>query len=62
METTGYQVSPWAVLAIVLVTGAVMLGWIVWGFREYRRTGRTQWLWMAVVMLVGLVITLGRLP
>jgi heme A synthase len=61
VETTGYQVGGAAILAIVLVTGAVMLGWIIWGFREYRRTGRAQWLWMGVVMLVGLVVSLGRL-
>ena len=34
----------------------VMLGWLVWGIREYRRTGRAQWLWMAVLLGLGLVM------
>jgi hypothetical protein len=60
VQGTGYAVPGWLVVAIGLVIGAVMVGWIAWGYREYRRTGRAQWLWMAGVMLLGLVAGLSR--
>lgn len=43
-----------------LVLAAVIIGWIVWGVREYRRTGNAMWLWMAAVMLVSLFATLSQ--
>ena len=46
-----------AAMWVSLLVGAVlMLGWLVWGIREYRRTGRAQWLWMAVLLGFGLVM------
>ncbi|MGB8021564.1 MAG: hypothetical protein WCF04_10085 [Candidatus Nanopelagicales bacterium] len=46
--------------AIMLFTAVVIVAWIIWGVREYRRTGRPQWLWMAVLMLVSLFVTWSR--
>ena len=38
-----------------LLTGLVLLGWMVFGFVHYRRTGNATWLWMGVLMGVSLV-------
>lgn len=54
------QDVPAGVWISLAVTGLLMLAWIVWGVREYRRTGRATWLWMAVVLGVGLVVSVGR--
>lgn len=43
-----------------LVLAVVMIGWIVWAAREYRRTGKPMWLWMAAVMLASLFATLSQ--
>ena len=45
------------VLISLLVTGLVMLGWVVWGVREYRRTGKPQWLWMAVLLGISFLVS-----
>jgi hypothetical protein len=60
VQVTGYAVPGWLVAAIGLVIVAVMVGWMVWGYREYRRTRRAQWLWMAGVMLLSLGAGLAR--
>ena len=38
-----------------------MIGWAVWGVREYRRTGNLQWLWMAGLLGISLLVTLTQL-
>jgi hypothetical protein len=53
---------PTAVLVSFLATAAVLLGWMVWGIREYRRTGRATWLWLGVLMAVSLVAAFLRYP
>ncbi len=48
----------------LLITGLVMLGWIVWGFRQYRRTNQGHWLYMSLMLGFGLLMMLvnyGRL-
>lgn len=50
-----------AVMLSYIVTGVIMAAWIVWGIREYRRTGRAQWLWMACLLGVSLLFTLTQL-
>ncbi len=48
----------------LLITGLVMLAWIVWGFRQYRRTNRGHWLYMSLLLGFGLLMMLvnyGRL-
>ena len=50
-----YSSSPAAGLS-VLVGLAFMVGWVVWGVRQYRRTGQAQWLWMAVALGFGLAM------
>jgi hypothetical protein len=53
---------PTAVQISFLVTGVVLLGWMIWGIREYRRTGRATWLWLGVLMAVSLVAAFLRYP
>ena len=53
---------PTAVRISFLVSGLVMVGWMVWGIREYRRTGRATWLWLGVLMAVSLVTAFLRYP
>ncbi len=50
-----------AVQISLLVTGLVMLAWLVWGVREYRRTGQATWLWMSVLLGISFVGLLGQL-
>ncbi len=47
-----------AILVSVLLTGIIMVAWIVWGVREYRRTGSPQWLWMAALLSVSILVML----
>jgi uncharacterized membrane protein HdeD (DUF308 family) len=47
-----------AITVTYVVTGAFMVAWIFWGLREYQRTGRPQWLWMAVLLGVSLLFTI----
>lgn len=56
------QGLPTAVAISLLVTGLVSLAWLVWGIREYRRTGRAQWLWMSILLGVSVVVVLARYP
>ncbi|MGV1004638.1 MAG: hypothetical protein ACOYEV_07695 [Candidatus Nanopelagicales bacterium] len=44
-----------------VVVGLVMAGWILWALREYSRTSKVWWLWMAGVMALGLLGTLAQL-
>ena len=44
-----------SVLISYLVTGLFLLGWMVFGFVHYRRTGNATWLWLGVLMGVSLV-------
>lgn len=53
---------PTAVRASLLVTGLVLVGWMVWGVREYRRTGRATWLLLGVLMGVSLLVAVSRFP
>lgn len=47
---------PTAVKISFLVTGLLMIGWLIWGIREYNRTGKATWLWMSVLLGVSLVM------
>jgi hypothetical protein len=53
---------PTAVQISLAATGLVLLGWMAWGFREYRRTGRATWLWLGVLMAVSMLVVLARFP
>lgn len=50
-----------AVTISFLVSGVLMLAWLVWGVREYRRSGNVQWLWMAALLGVSLLVMLSQL-
>jgi hypothetical protein len=53
------QVDPYsAAKYVALVSLVIIVAWVIWGVREYRRTGRTVWLWMAAVMAIGLGSTI----
>ena len=41
---------PTAVAISFLVTALFLVGWMIWGIREYRRTGKAMWLWLGVLM------------
>jgi hypothetical protein len=56
------QAVPTTVAISFLVTGLFLVGWMVWGYREYRRTGRAQWLWLGALMGVSLVVSFTRYP
>jgi hypothetical protein len=51
-----------AVLISFLVTALFLVGWMIWGVREYRRTGRAMWLWLGVLMGVSLLMAFLRYP
>ncbi|MGB7982669.1 MAG: hypothetical protein WCF36_17955 [Candidatus Nanopelagicales bacterium] len=53
---------PTAVRVSFVVTGLVLLGWMVWGIRTYQRTGQATWLWLGVVMAFALVTGYTRYP
>jgi len=38
-----------------LVTGLFLVGWMVFGFVQYRRTGNATWLWLGVIMAISMV-------
>lgn len=46
---------PKSAYVVLIVTAMVGLAWLVWGVREYQRTGRTQWLWLAGVLLLSVI-------
>ena len=50
----------WVTLSFV-ISGVLMIGWVFWGVREYRRTGSLMWLWMAVMLTISLLVMLGQL-
>ncbi len=51
-----------AVQVSFLVTGLFLVGWMVWAVREYRRTGQAMWLWLGVLMAIGLMSGFARFP
>lgn len=53
---------PASVAISFLVTGLVLIGWMIFGFREFRRTGRATWLWLGVLMGVSLLVGFLRFP
>jgi hypothetical protein len=53
METMGSV--PTSVLVSFLLTGLVLVGWMVFGFIQYKRTGKGTWLWLGVLMGVSLI-------
>jgi len=54
VTSTGVTIS-------LIVSGLVMVGWVVWGVREFRRTGNAQWLWMAVLLGISFLVVLSQL-
>ena len=48
------QGLPTAVLISFLVTGLFLVGWMVFGVIQYRRTGKAMWLWLGALMAVSL--------
>jgi hypothetical protein len=53
---------PTAVAISFLVTALVLVGWMIWGIREYRRTGKAMWLWLGVLMAASLAAAFLRYP
>ncbi len=53
---------PTAVAISFAVTAGFLVGWMLWGIREYRRTGRAHWLWLGALMAVSLVAAFLRYP
>ena len=53
---------PTAVAISFLVTALVLVGWMVWGIREYRRTGKAMWLWLGILMAGSLLAAFLRYP
>lgn len=52
---------PSSAYLVLAITALVALGWLGWGIREYRRTGRTQWLWMAGVLVISVLAMFAQL-
>ena len=53
---------PTAVQISFLVSGLFLVGWMVWGVRQYRRTGQATWLWLGALMAISLVGAIARYP
>lgn len=53
--------SSTAVTISLVVSGLLMAAWVVWGVRQYRRTGELQWLWMAALLCVSFLVVLSQL-
>ena len=53
---------PTAVAISFVVTALVLVGWMIWGIREYRRTGKAMWLWLGVLMAASLLAAFLRYP
>jgi hypothetical protein len=53
---------PTAVAISFLGTALFLVGWMIWGIREYRRTGKAMWLWLGVLMAASLVGAFLRYP
>lgn len=56
------QGVPTSVTISFLVCGLLLVGWMVFGLREYRRTGRATWLLLGVLMGVSLLVGFLRFP
>ena len=50
----------WVTITFV-ISGVLMIGWAVWGIRQYRSTGALMWLWMSLMLGVSLLVTLSQL-
>jgi len=50
------------VMISFVVAGLFLVGWMAFGFREYRRTGRATWLLLGVLMGVSLLAGFLRFP
>ncbi|HYN56618.1 MAG TPA: hypothetical protein VES03_05405 [Motilibacterales bacterium] len=59
---TEAQGLPTAVLISFLATGLFLVGWMVFGVIQYRRTGKATWLWLGVLMAVSLAMAILRFP
>jgi hypothetical protein len=46
---------PTAVLISFVATALVLVGWMVFGVVQYRRTGKSTWLWLGALMALSLV-------
>ncbi len=44
------------------VTGLFLVGWMVFGVVQYRRTGKATWLWLGALMALSLVMAFVRFP
>jgi hypothetical protein len=54
-------VNSTAVTISLALSGLLMIGWVIWGVREYRRTGALMWLWMSAMLAISLLVVLGQL-
>jgi hypothetical protein len=53
---------PTSVVVSFAVTGLFLVGWMVFGVIQYRRTGTAMWLWLGALMALSLVMALARFP
>jgi hypothetical protein len=53
---------PTSVVISFAVTGLFLVGWMVFGVVQYRRTGKATWLWLGVLMALSLVMAFVRFP
>ena len=53
---------PTSVVISFAVTGLFLVGWMVFGAVQYRRTGKATWLWLGALMALSLVMALARFP
>jgi hypothetical protein len=53
---------PTAVAISFLVTALFLVGWMIWGIREYRRTGKAMWVWLGILMAASLLGAFLRYP
>ncbi len=53
---------PTSVQISFAVTALFLVGWMIWGVRQYRRTGQATWLWLGVLMGIALVSGYARYP
>lgn len=44
-----------ATILVFALTAVILVAWVVWAVVQYRRNGRTQWLWLAVILAVALL-------
>jgi hypothetical protein len=53
---------PTSVVISFAVTGLFLVGWMVFGVVQYRRTGKATWLWLGALMVLSLVMAFVRFP